>query len=154
MNKKSTSRSRSAKLLTDSQISQLHALGIRENTSHNDLAWEEQYAAVKAFYAENGHLHIPKSYVGVNGKGAGCRRREGTGKKTGSPMRRYGCLTRSVWSGFHPVRPPVRLRKSTAMMAQGERGWQIDIVYEINWTSTAFGRISTRWSGSPQKRAK
>lgn len=71
MNKKSTSRSRSAKLLTDSQISQLHALGIRENTSHNDLAWEEQYEAAKAFYAENGHLHIPKAYIGVNGKGVG-----------------------------------------------------------------------------------
>ncbi len=58
MNRKPTGRSKSVKLLTDSQISRLHALGIRENTSHNDLAWEEQYAAAEAFYAENGHLHI------------------------------------------------------------------------------------------------
>lgn len=71
MNKKPTGRSKSVKLLTDSQIGKLHVLGIRENTSHNDLAWEEQYEAAKAFYAENGHLHIPKVYIGVNGKGVG-----------------------------------------------------------------------------------
>ncbi len=71
MNQKTTSRSKSAKRLTDSQIQKLHLLGIRENTSHNDLAWEEQYVAAKAFYAENGHLRIPKTYVGVNGKGVG-----------------------------------------------------------------------------------
>lgn len=64
MNRKPTGRSKSVKLLTDSQIGKLHALGIRENTSHNDLAWEEQYEAAKAFYAENGHLHIPKAILG------------------------------------------------------------------------------------------
>lgn len=71
MNKKPTGRSKSVKLLTDSQIGKPHALGIRENTSHNDLAWEEQYEAAKAFYAESGHLHIPKAYIRVNGKGVG-----------------------------------------------------------------------------------
>ena len=56
------------KSLTSEQIQKLKSLGIRENTSRNDLAWEEQYRAAKAFYDAHGHLTVPKSYIGENGK--------------------------------------------------------------------------------------
>ena len=68
LNNKPTGQSKKAKKLTDEQIYKLKALGIRENTSRNDLAWEEQYCAAKNFYQDNGHLLIPKTYTSKSGK--------------------------------------------------------------------------------------
>lgn len=68
LNGKPTGRTRSVKQLTEAQIGKLKSLGIRENVSRNDLAWEEQYAAAKAFFEKNGHLSIPQGYVSENGK--------------------------------------------------------------------------------------
>lgn len=71
MNGKATGRTRANIALTDAQTEKLKSLGVRENTSRNDLAWEEQYAAAKEFYAAHGHLQIPKNYVSASGKGVG-----------------------------------------------------------------------------------
>ena len=68
MNQKATGRTKSAKPLTDEQIKKLKALGIRENHSRNDAAWEEQYEAAKAFFEVNGHLSVPSDYVSKSGK--------------------------------------------------------------------------------------
>ncbi|MBQ7322378.1 MAG: Helicase associated domain protein [Clostridia bacterium] len=68
LNGRPTGHVKSVKSLTDEQIQLLRSLGIRENVSRGDLAWEEQYLAAKVFYRENGHLHVPKVYVGENGK--------------------------------------------------------------------------------------
>ena len=71
MNGKPTRRTKSVKSLTEAQIKKLKLLGIRENVSRNDLAWEEQYTAAKAFFERNGHLLIPKTYVSDSGKSLG-----------------------------------------------------------------------------------
>lgn len=63
MNGKPTGRAKTVK--------KLKSLGIRENTSRNDLAWEEQYRAAQSFYQNNGHLLIPKTYVSESGKSVG-----------------------------------------------------------------------------------
>lgn len=84
LNKKPTGRSKTVKLLNDAQVAKLKALGVREDSSRNDIAWDEQYKAAKSFYEKNGHLSIPKSYVSESGKSVGRwliaqrkRRREG-----------------------------------------------------------------------------
>ena len=71
MNGKPTGRAKTVKKLTDEQTKKLKSLGIRENTTRNDLAWEEQYRAAKSFYQANGHLLIPKTYVSESGKSVG-----------------------------------------------------------------------------------
>ena len=71
MNGKPTGRAKTIKRLTDEQIKKLKSLGIRENTTRNDLAWEEQYRAAQSFYQNNGHLLIPKTYVSGSGKSVG-----------------------------------------------------------------------------------
>lgn len=71
MNGKVTGRSSGARRLTDEQTEKLKSLGIRENTSRNDLAWEENYAGAKEFFEKNGHLSVPKSYLSENGKQIG-----------------------------------------------------------------------------------
>ena len=71
MNKKATGRSKSVKLLTEGQVKKLKSLGIKENTSHNDIAWEEQYEAARQYYVQNGNLIVKKDYVSPNGKGLG-----------------------------------------------------------------------------------
>ncbi len=71
MNGKPTGRAKTVKRLTEEQIKKLKSLGIRENTSRNDLAWEEQYRAAQSFYQSNGHLLIPKTYVSESGKSVG-----------------------------------------------------------------------------------
>ena len=71
MNGKPTGRAKTVKRLTDEQVKKLKSLGIRENTSRNDLAWEEQYRAAQSFYQNNGHLLIPKTYVSESGKSVG-----------------------------------------------------------------------------------
>ena len=71
MNGKPTGRAKSVKRLTETQINKLKSLGIRENVSRNDLAWEENYAGAKAFFEKNGHLTVPKTYVAENGKQVG-----------------------------------------------------------------------------------
>lgn len=68
LNRRPTGRSKAIKPLNDGQIQKLRALGIRESTSRNESAWEEQYHAAKAFYEQNGHLTIPSSYVSDSGK--------------------------------------------------------------------------------------
>ena len=71
MNGKPTGRAKTVKKLTDEQTKKLKSLGIRENTTRNDLAWEEQYRAAQRFYQNNGHLLIPKTYVSESGKSVG-----------------------------------------------------------------------------------
>ena len=71
MNKKATGRSKSVKLLTESQVEKLMSLGIKENTSHNDIAWEEQYEAARQYYVQNGNLLVKKDYVSPSGKNLG-----------------------------------------------------------------------------------
>lgn len=71
MNETSHSRARFKKNLTDDQISKLKALGLCENLSPHDMAWEEQYAEAKSFYEENGHLLIPSRYISKTGKQVG-----------------------------------------------------------------------------------
>lgn len=58
-------------ILTEDRVKKLKSLGIRENVSRNDLAWEEQYTAAKVFFEKNGHLLIPKTYVSDSGKSVG-----------------------------------------------------------------------------------
>jgi superfamily II DNA or RNA helicase len=53
--------------LTAEQISKLNAIGMVW-LSAGERTFEEYYAAAKAFYDENGHLDVPYSYIGINGK--------------------------------------------------------------------------------------
>lgn len=59
------------KLLTPKQVAKLSVLGICPGAGRRDRSWNDQYEEVKAFYQENGHLSIPKRYVGKNGKNVG-----------------------------------------------------------------------------------
>lgn len=71
LNGKATGQKGTVKTLTIQQIKKLESLGIRKNVSRNDILWEQQYKEAKAFYMENGHLSVPKNYIGSNGKNLG-----------------------------------------------------------------------------------
>lgn len=68
LNHRPTGRTKTVKPLTREQADKLHSLGIVENLTQHDIAWQEQYASAKAFFDEFGHLHVPPNYVGQNGK--------------------------------------------------------------------------------------
>ena len=53
--------------LTAEQEAKLEAIGIDWLTVPERL-WNEYYSAAEAYYRENGHLILPKSYIGENGK--------------------------------------------------------------------------------------
>lgn len=55
------------KKLTEAQEAKLESLGIRKNTTRNDVSWEQSYAEAREFYLKN-DLSIPKGYVGKHGK--------------------------------------------------------------------------------------
>ena len=54
--------------LTSWQKEKLLAIGLGRLTSRAAWLWEEQFTEVEAFAKEQGHLQIPSSYVGGNGK--------------------------------------------------------------------------------------
>lgn len=71
LSEKPTGRSKTVKPLTEEQKKCLAEVGILPNISRFDVAWQEQYDELKAFYEEYGHIQIPKRYVSASGKRLG-----------------------------------------------------------------------------------
>lgn len=72
------------KTLTEEQIAKLATLGIRHGAGRRDRSWNDQYEEVRTFYQENGHLSIPKRYVGKSGRNIGIwLQRQRTNRKQG-----------------------------------------------------------------------
>ncbi|ADU24056.1 Helicase associated domain protein [Ruminococcus albus] len=49
--------------LSHEQIEKLRSIGLFDELSHTDRLWFSRYGMAKAFYAENGHLNVPKDCI-------------------------------------------------------------------------------------------
>ncbi|MBR1677711.1 MAG: Helicase associated domain protein, partial [Clostridia bacterium] len=79
---------RKGKSLTDEQIRRLEEIGIiwgNEKDLKNEAAWYSQCGEAEKFFLSNGHLNVPESYSGTNGKKlSGWVKRQRNNRKKGT----------------------------------------------------------------------
>lgn len=66
-----TGKDKKVKSLNAQQVQKLESLGMKKGVSRRDMIWQRRYEEAKKFYNSNGHLRIPRHYIGEDGRDLG-----------------------------------------------------------------------------------